>query len=160
MLDDAQAVLDQRATIQQRASAAGLTPPPTLKTTFEGTGVAAASQEAAAELQAIATYQAAAAARPADSDMLQALGSIGSDPAGDLARAKTLFASGDLAGSTAAAGAAGSTWLSASDIGRGRAVSLALLALAVLFAVILAASWVRGRRRRAHVTMAAEDLGF
>jgi len=160
MLDDAQAVLDQRATIERDAAAAGLTPPPTLRTTFEGTGVAAANQEAAAELQAIAIYQAAAAARPADSDMLQALGSVGADPSGDLARAKTLFASGDLAGSTAAAGTAGSTWLSAADIGRGRAVSLALLALAVVFAVVLGASWVRGRRRRAHVTMTAEDLGI
>lgn len=160
MLSDAVAVLDQRTTIEQRATAAGLAPPPTLKTAFEGAGVAAARQEAAAELQAIATYQAAAAAQPADSDVLQALGSIGTDPAADLARAKTLFASGDLAGSTAAAGAAGSTWLSATDIGRGRAVSLALLALAVVFAVILAASWVRGRRRRSHVTMAAEDLGI
>jgi hypothetical protein len=161
MLGDAEAVLAQRTTIEQRATAAGLTPPPTLKTAFEGAGVAAASQEAAAELQAIATYQAAAAAaRPADSDALQALGSIGADPAGDLARARTLFASGDLAGSTAAAGAAGSTWLSATDIGRGRAVSLALLALAVVFAVVLGASWVRGRRRRAHVTMTAEDLGI
>lgn len=160
MLSDAVAVLDQRTTIEQRATAAGLAPPPTLKTAYEGAGVAAARQEAAAELQAIATYQAAAAAQPADSDVLQALGSIGTDPAADLARAKTLFASGDLAGSTAAAGAAGSTWLSATDIGRGRAVSLALLALAVVFAVILAASWVRGRRRRSHVTMAAEDLGI
>jgi hypothetical protein len=160
MLGDAEAVLGQRRAIEQRATAAGLTPPPTLKTAFEVAGIAAASQEAAAELQAIATYQAAAAAaRPADSDMLQVLGSIGADPSGDLARAKTLFATGDLAGSTAAAGVAGSTWLSATDIGRGRAVSLVLLALAVIFAVILGASWVRGRRRRAHVTMAAEDLG-
>jgi hypothetical protein len=161
MLGDAEVVLAQRTTIEQRATAAGLTPPPTLKTAFERAGVAAASQEAAAELQAIATYQAAAAAaRPADSDALQTLGSIGADPLGDLARARTLFASGDLAGSTAAAGAAGSTWLSATDIGRGRAVSLALLALAVVFAVVLGASWVRGRRRRAHVTMTAEDLGY
>jgi hypothetical protein len=160
ILGDAEAVLEQRTTIDQGATAAGLTPPPTLKTALEGAGVAAARQEATAELQAIATYQAAAAAQPADSDVLQALGSIGTDPAGDLARAKTLFASGDLAGSTAAAGSAGSTWLSAADIGRGRAVSLALLALAVVFAVVLAASWVRGRRRRSHVTMAAEDLGI
>jgi hypothetical protein len=160
MLTDAQTVLEQRATIEQRATAAGLTPPPTLRTAFEGPGgTTAASHEAAAELQAIALYQAAAAAQPGDSDLLQTLGSFGSDPSGDLARARTLFASGDLAGSTAAASAAGSTWLSAADIGRGRAVSLALLALAIVFAAVLVLSWIRGRRRRAHVTMAAEDLG-
>ena len=160
MLTDAQNVLDERATIQARATAARLTLPPTLQAAFEGPGgTAAASREAAAELQAIATYQAAAAAQPGDSDLLQTLGSIGADPAGDLARARTLFASGDLAGSTAAASAAGSTWLSATDIGRGRAVSLALLALAVVFAAVLVVSWIRGRRRRAHVTLAAEDLG-
>jgi hypothetical protein len=160
MLTDAQTVLEQRATIEQQATAAGLTPPPTLKTAFEGPGgTAAASHEAAAELQAIAIYQAAAAAQPGDSDLLQTLGSVGSDPSGDLVRARTLFASGDLAGSTAAASAAGSTWVSAADIGRGRAVSIALLVLAVVFAVVLGLSWLRGRRRRAHVTMAAEDLG-
>jgi hypothetical protein len=160
MLADAQTVLDERVTIEQQAAAAGLNPPPTLRTAFEGAGgTAAASHEASAELQAIALYEAAAAAKPADSDMMQALGSVGADPAGDLARARTLFASGDLAGSTAAASAAGSTWLSAADIGRGRAVSIALLALAVVFAVVLGLSWIRGRRRRAHVAMAAEDLG-
>jgi hypothetical protein len=160
MLTDAQTVLGQRTTIEKRAMAAGLTPPPTLRSAFEGPGgTAAASQEAAAELQAIATYQAAAAAQPGDPDLLQALGSVGADPAGDLVRAKTLFASGDLVAATAAASAAGSTWVSATDIGRGRAVSLALLALAVVFAVVLGLSWIRGRRRRSHVTMAAEDLG-
>jgi hypothetical protein len=123
-------------------------------------GLAAAGQEATAELQAIAAYEAAVAARPpGGQDLLESLGSVGTDPAGDLDRAKTLFANGDLAGSTTASANAASAWSSAENLGRGRIVSLILLVLALVFAAILIASWYRGRRRRRHVTMSPGDLG-
>jgi hypothetical protein len=161
MLTDAEGILRQRTEIEAKALASGLTPPSTLRSAFEGTGgLAAAGGEASAELQAIAAYDAAVVAVPLGArDLLQTLGSLGTDPAGDLAKAKTLFANGDLAGSTAAATDAAAAWASAENLGRGRIVSLILLALALVFAAILVASWYRGRRRRRHVTMAPRDLG-
>lgn len=161
MLSDAEAILGRRTDIESKALASGLTLPSTLQRAFEGTGgLAAAGSEADAELQAIAAYDAAATAEPSTGrDLLQTLGSIGTDPAGDLTRAKTLFANGDLAGSTAASANAASAWVSAENIGRGRVVSLILLAVALVFAGILLVSWYRGRRRRRHVTMTHSDLG-
>jgi hypothetical protein len=158
LLTDAQAVLAQRAAIATAAAGSGLTVPPTLETAFEGSdGFAAAAQEATAELEAIARYNAAVAARQVVSDPLGQLGMLGSDPVADLERARTRFADGDLAGSAEAATAARSAWTSASDIGRGRAVSLVILAGALLLGLLLFTTWLRGRRRRRHVTMAAED---
>jgi hypothetical protein len=161
MLTDAEGILGRRTEIESKAAASGLTAPPTLRTAFEGTGgLAAAGGEATAELQAIAAYDAAVAAKPTGGqDLLQALGSFGTDPAGDLTKARALFATGDLAGSTAAAANAAVAWTSAEYLGRGRIVSLILLALALVFAGVLGASWYRGRRRRRHVTMTPGDLG-
>lgn len=161
MLTDAEGILRQRSEIESKAAASGLTAPPTLRTAFEGTGgLAAAGNEASTELRAIAAYDAAVAAEPSGGPgLLQALGSFGTDPAGDLAKAKALFATGDLAGSTAAAANAASAWASAENLGRGRIVSLILLVLALVFAGILVASWYRGRRRRRRVTMTPGDLG-
>jgi hypothetical protein len=158
LLTDAQAVLGQRTAIATAAAGSGLTVPPTLETAFEGSdGFAAAAQEATAELEAIARYDAAVAARQDVSDPLGQLGMLGSDPAADLERARTLFADGDLAGSVEAATAARSAWTSASDVGRGRAVSLVILAAALLLGLLLFTTWLRARRRRRHVTMAAQD---
>ena len=160
LLDDAEAVLAQRRAILSAAAAAGLTAPTSLQTAFETPdGFAGATTEAAAELEAIARYVDAAAARPAGVDTMMTLGLWGSDPDADLDRAKTAFAAGDLAGSAGAAASASTLWAGAADLGRGRAVSLMTLAVAVVLAVILAAVWLRGRRRRGHGTMRAEDIG-
>ena len=101
------------------------------------------------------------AARPAAvTDVLQEAGLWGTTPQADLDRARTLFATGDLAGAAEAATAAGSAWSSAADIGRGRLATLGIVAVAILFAVVLLAVWLRARRRgRPDGTIAAGDIG-
>ncbi len=148
LLDDAAAILDQRATIAMNAATSGLTVPASLQAAFESAdGFASAKLQAAAETEAIQRYDAAVAARPATTDLLQAVGLWGTTPAADLDQARTRFASGDLAGSASAASSAASTWAGAEDVGRGRLVSLGLLALAAVLATILFGLWMRGRRQ-------------
>ena len=105
-------------------------------------------------------YDAAAAARPDESDPLVRLGLWGTTPDADLASARTSFATGDLAGSATAATSALSTWTGAAEAGRGRAVSLGIFVLVLVIGVILAVAWLRGRRRRGRVTMTAGDTGI
>ncbi|MGZ8438590.1 MAG: hypothetical protein ACXWXR_08630, partial [Candidatus Limnocylindrales bacterium] len=149
LLDGATQVLDQRSAIEAAATTAGLTPPDTLHVAFERPdGFTSATDEAVAELASIDRYAAAAASRPAAPDLLQALGLWGATPDAELAQSRTLFASGDLAGSATAATAAAAAWTGAEDIGRGRLVSIGALALAALLAIVLIGAWLRGRRRR------------
>ena len=160
LLDDASTILDQRTAIASAAAASGLTLPTTLRTAFESPdGFASATLEATAELEAIHRYDAAVAAHPDEADPLVRLGLWGTDPGVELASARTLFASGDLTGAATAAGSALSAWNGAADVGRGRAVSLGVLVLAILVGLILAIAWLRGRRHRAHVAMTAGDTG-
>jgi hypothetical protein len=149
LLKDAAAILDQRATIATAAASAGLTTPTTLKTAFESPdGFASATLEVKAELEAIARYDVAVAARVTTSDTLQALGLWGSTPQAELDSARALFTAGDLTGSAAAAASAAATWSGAEDVGRGRVIGLAILVLAILLAIVLVFAWLRGRRRR------------
>jgi len=149
LLDQADRILGQRAEIERAAAASGLTPPESLAAAFElRDGFAVASSEAAAELEAIDRYDAAVATRPAEPDALQVMGMWGTTPEADLARARDLFAGGDLAAATDAAGAAASVWISAEDVGRGRLVSIGALVLALFLAIALFVGWLRGRRRR------------
>lgn len=149
LLADGTAVLDQRSAIATRVAASGLTAPDTLRIAFESPdGFATATLEARAELDVIARYDAAVAARPSVSDPLRDLGLWGTSPDGDLEQARTLFATGDLTSSAAAARSAMATWAGAVDVGRGRLISIVALVLAALLAVVLVAVWVRGRRRR------------
>ena len=155
LLDDAAAVLDQRATIATGAVASGLTVPASLQAAFESPdGFASAKLQAATETEAIHRYDAAVAARPATTDLLQAVGLWGTTPAADLDQARARFASGDLAGSASAASSAASAWIGAEDVGRGRLVSLGLLALAAVLAMILFGVWLRGRRRAGRARLA------
>ena len=159
-LADAETILDQREAIDAKAAAAGLTAPDTLRTAFESPdGFASATLEATAELEAIDRFDAAVTARPTAPDPLQTAGLWGSAPDVELERARTLFATGDLTGSATAAGTARSTWDGATELGRGRLVSIAALTLATLLAMILFVAWLRGRRRREHVTITPGDLG-
>jgi len=151
-----------RATRSARAAAAsGLTAPTTLRTAFESPdGFASATLEATAELEAIQRYDAAAKARPDGSDPLVQLGLWGTTPEPELASSRTLFATGDLNGSATTAGSALSTWTGAAETGRGRAISLGVLVLAIVAALVVGAIWLRGRRRRGRVTMTAGDAGI
>ena len=135
LLGAAEAVLAERTAIAGEAAAAGLTTPVTLRTAFESPdGFASATLEAAAEREAIARYTAAVAARPAAAvtDVVQEIGLWGTTPQADLDAARTLFATGDLAGAAEAATAAASAWSSAADIGRGRLATLGIVAVAIL----------------------------
>lgn len=149
LIDGADVILGRRAAIQAAAASAGLTPPDALREAFElPDGFAVASAEAAAELDAIARYEAAVALRPAEPDALQTLGMWGTTPDLDIERARELFASGDLSAANDASGAAAIVWASATDVGRGRVVSIATLLVAVLLAIALLIGWERARRRR------------
>ncbi len=149
LFEGATRILDERGRIEANATAAGLTPPPTLHAAFERPdGFTSAADEAAAELASIDRYAAAAGTRPASPDLLQTLGLWGMTPDTELAQARTLFASGDLAGSATAAATAAAAWTGAESTGRGRLVSLAALTLAAVLAVALVIAWLRGRRRR------------
>lgn len=162
LLTDAATVLDERADIATDAAASGLTVPDTLRTAFESPdGFASATLEAGAEIEAIHRYDTAVAARPVEPNLLQQAGLWGTTPSADLDRSRSLFASGDLAGSADAAGSAGATWGRAEESGRGRVVSLGLLALAFVLGVILFGLSLRGwrRARRARRVIPATPTG-
>ncbi len=157
LLAKASTILERRKAIATAAAASGLTLPDTLKTAFESPdGFASAALEATAELAAIDRYDTAAVSRPAVPDLLQTLGLWDTTPEADLAKARALFATGDLAGSAQAAGIAAATWTGAEELGRGRAIGLVFLGLAILLAIgLLVAVWRGRRRRRPRVRMAS-----
>ncbi|HEV8403210.1 MAG TPA: hypothetical protein VGQ31_09265 [Candidatus Limnocylindrales bacterium] len=151
LLAEAKTVLDQRTAIANQAAAAGLTAPSTLETAFAADdGFTSATAEASAELDAIGHYRDAVAARPVGLDAIQEIGVWGTAPDSDLARARSLFASGDLAGSATAAAAAASTWSGAEALGQTRLIGAAGVAIALLVALGALGYWlVRRRHRRA-----------
>jgi len=149
LLDDAVRILDQRKAIATAAAASGLAVPDTLRSAYESPdGFASATLEAAAELDVIARYDAAVAARLAASDVVQEIGLLGTAPDADLELARTSFAAGDLTKAAAAARSADAAWSSAVDVGRGRLVGIGALFLVILIAFALVAIWFRGRRGR------------
>ena len=160
LLTEAETILAQRTDIATAAAASGLAVPGTLRAAFESPdGFATAGLEASAELEAIARYDAAVAARPASTDLISDIGLWAASPQADLDAARTRFASGDTAGAISSAGNAAAAWSNAADIGRGRLVSLGLLVLAVVVAIASALIWYRGRRRSRRGTMTAGDIG-
>jgi hypothetical protein len=154
LLARARAVLQRRDAIVERAGALGIAPPAVLREDFEGdAGVDVAAREADAELAALDAIEAAmrsgAAAPPAG--LLEWLGLVLTDPAGDLARATAAFSAGDADSAVAAALDAEHLVTTAADAGRARLISLGLLGLAlVVFASILTAR--RGRARHEHAS--------
>jgi hypothetical protein len=153
LLDQASGVLDARAQIQRAAAAAGLIAPAGLRLAFQDDdGFDDATAEAAAELAAIDQYTAAAAQRPTSTSLLAELGLWGETPEADLVAARSALAKGDLQASAEASAEASASWLHAEAVGQGRAVSIGLLALAVLLGLVLIVSSLR--RRRAAVRMA------
>jgi hypothetical protein len=157
LLDEAAALLEQRAEVGAAASSAGLETPAGLQVAFEDDdGFDDAVTEAAAELEAIEQYAEAAALRPTGprDTVLVAMGLWGETPDAELASAREAFAAGDLDEASAASARAAAIWGDADAIGRGRAVSLILLAIAGLVAIVLALSMRAARRRRRQRMMA------
>ncbi len=160
LLDEAAAVLEQRDAIARAAADADLTPPDNLRAAFEGNdGLDAARAEIDQELDVIDRYADAVALRPANPDVFTQLGLYEETPETDLKEAATAYAAGDLDGSAAAADEARLTWISAADVGRTRAVVIALITIAILLLLVLSiAGIVRLRRgRRARPALAAES---
>ncbi len=160
LLTEAETILADRTDIAAGAAASGLTLPDTLQTAFENPdGFATATQEAQTELQTIAEYDAAVAARPASTDLITDIGLWGTSPQADLDAAQAQFASGDTDAAVVSAGNAASAWSNAADIGRGRLISLGVIILALLIAIVVGGLWYRGRRRTRRGTMTAGDIG-
>lgn len=155
LLTTADGVLDQRDRLVASAAGAGLTLPDTLRQVFEGAGgLEAAAAEANAEQLTVDAITAAERARPAPAGVGQQLlvniGLVGTDPAGQVATARAGLTAGELEPAYRSALAAEATWLGAADSGRGRLISLALLAAAlIVFATLL-----RARRRPAKAVRA------
>jgi Flp pilus assembly protein TadD len=156
LMSQARTILVQRDEIASLAAVEGTTPPATLKASFEVSGVAAASAEAADELAAL---NALAAARRAESESTggtRALGLLGADPKADLAAAQKAFASGDTADATSLATRAKSAWDRANGTGQARIFgALAVLAGLILLLVVFAWTWVNRRPRISTAATAA-----
>ncbi len=157
LLDSASTALDDRDAVLDAAAGAGLTPPTTMQTAFEGPrGFAAASAEAEAQLAAIDAFRSAAATRSMETDPVARIGLWNSDPNGALGRAAEAFRTGDLEDSVAASAYARTTWTTAADVGRSRVLAIGGLLAAVLLAAWLLVRGIRDRRghRRRRLVMA------
>jgi hypothetical protein len=157
LLDGASTALDDRDAVLGASAAAGITPPTTMATEFQGPrGFAAVSAEADAELATIAAYRDAVATQPSAPDLLTRLGLWASDPSASLRAALDAFAGGDLRASVQASAYARQIWTTAADIGRNRVLALGGSLAAVLLAGwLLLRSWRdRGVRRRRRALMA------
>lgn len=149
LLTSAGVALDDRDAVRAAAAGAGLTPPSTMETDFEGPrGFAVTSAEAEAELAAINAYRQAAAARPLQPTILHQVGLWNSDPSAAMAAAATAFAAGDLRATVESAAFAQQVWASAGEIGRNRVVAVVLTTAAIALGTWLLIRWYRDRRVR------------
>lgn len=156
LLAAADRVLDGRDAVTEAASAAGLLVPRTLEAAFEGNGsFAAAATEADAELQTIAAYERATAARPAAPDVMQQVGLWGTTPGIDLTSAADAFAAGNLQAAVDGSLRAQLAWDGAQELGRNRAMTILAATLAALIAVAIIVGRIRSARRRWHRRSAA-----
>ena len=152
LLDEAAAVLEQRDAIARAAADADLTPPDNLRTAFEGSdGFDDARAEIDQQLDVIDRYVDAAALRPVNPDVFTQLGLYEETPGADLEEAATAYAAGDLEASAAAADDARLTWIQAADVGRTRAVVIALIAIAILLLALLSIAAIVRLRRGRHI---------
>jgi tetratricopeptide (TPR) repeat protein len=156
LMSRARTILVQRDEIASLAAVEGTSPPATLKASFEVSGVAVASAEAADELAALGALAAARRAESESRGGTRVLGLLGADPAADLAAAKKAFASGDMAGATSLATRARSAWDRANGTGQARILgAIALLAGLLLLLVVFAWTWGNRRPRMAAVAAVA-----
>ena len=160
LLSDAEAALDGRDAVIEAARAAGLTAPATLRLAFEDDdGFADSTAETTAELDVIARYVAAEALRPAEITPFLTLGLWGQTPETELDESRTAFAMGDLQASASASEDAAQTWSNAESLGQSRAISIGLIALAILFGLALLITTLRRRRRRRVILQARRLRG-
>jgi hypothetical protein len=156
LLDEATAVLEQRDTIDTAAADAGLTPPDSLRTTFEDEdGFADAQTEIDQQRNVITHYTDAVDSRPEHPDVFTQLGLWDATPERNLEAASKAYTAGDLEGAATDADDARLTWIGAASVGRTRAALIAavvigillLLGLAVFAFVGCAATGASGRSR-------------
>jgi hypothetical protein len=148
----ASAVLRDRDAIRSGATVEKLSVPASLEAAYEDAATASALSQAARDeaglRAALSAVAAADSAVSAPRDGLVELGLLGSDPASELAAARSAWQAGDAATARQEASAALSRISVAADAGRLRlvAIAAAILAVALLAAVLTAA---RRRVRRA-----------
>jgi hypothetical protein len=149
LLASATKALDDRDAVLDAAAGAGIAPPSTMETDFEGPrGFAVTSAEAEAELAAIAAYRDAAATKPIQPSIFHQVGLWNSDPSAAMAVAATAFTGGDLRATVESAAYARQVWARADDVGRNRIVAAVLTTSAVLLGLWLCVRWYRDRRVR------------
>ena len=159
LMAGARAVLDRRVELDNAATAAGLTLPNRLEAAFESTdGVAAANDEADAELSTIQAIVAAANARPAATGPMEQLGLVGASPDEQLAAARVAFTTGDLSAAARGAASARAAWTGAADAGLNRALATAATILLILLGLVMLVSSRRSTRRRGSFERRSADL--
>jgi hypothetical protein len=163
LLGEATAVLEQRDAIDRAAADAGLTPPDTLRTEFEGDdGFDDARAEIEDQLEVIDRYADAVATRPTNPDVFAQLGLWQETPEKELKTAATAYAAGDLEKSSAAADEARLTWIGAAGVGRTRALMILGAVIGVVLLIALAILTLirvrRGGRRTTEVATAGQTV--
>ncbi|HEX3264684.1 MAG TPA: hypothetical protein VHR16_03360 [Candidatus Limnocylindrales bacterium] len=148
-LEDVDAVMTARRTLETSAASAQLALPGRLRAAFEGeAGVDAAVAEAKAEQAVVDAIVRARSSRPAETgvgeQLITQVGLLGATPEADVDGAAASLAAGDIEVAYAAALQAEAAWSGAPRVGRSRIVSTALL----LVALILLIGLVRQQRRR------------
>jgi hypothetical protein len=149
-IDEAEAVIAARESIESRASPLGITPTAKLETAYEGatTDMAAAQTLADEQLVTLDAIGAARAALDRERDAFTTIGLLGAEPEADFAAAKTAFEADDVATAGANAAAARAAVEGAPEVGRTRVVTAGAAAGG---AFVLGAGTIvilRRRRRR------------
>lgn len=159
-MQTAMEVIGQREDLVRAGLAAGLQLPDALRKAFEGTdGIQSAAAEALTEQAVIDSFETTLAGEPMDPDLVTRIGLIGKDPAAEIAAARVAFAAGDLDATVRHADAAGSIWASAEEVGRGRVVSAATIAFAVVVLLWVLVSRRRTTRRRPRRALSRTTTG-
>ena len=147
LMSQARAILTQRDQIAVDAATEQTSPPPTLRTAFEQSGLVAASTEATDELEALDELSAARLAETAGGGAAAPFGLLGVDPKTDLASARDAFAMGNLTRATSLATSARTAWQGADTAGQIRIFGFLCVLGGVLMLLGLVI-WTRGSRRR------------
>jgi hypothetical protein len=143
----ARAILTQRDRIASEAATERTTPPSTLQTAFERSGIVVASAEATNELAVLHELAAARQAQTDTGGAARAVGLLGADPGADLGAAREAFSKGDLTTAMSRAARARTAWQTAIGAGEMRIFgSLCVLSGGLLLLILLV--WSRGGRQR------------
>lgn len=151
LLAEVRSFLSLRGRVSRTASSLGLTPPPTLRATFEGvSGLAAARAQGESELAALDAIDraAAAAAAPARQDLIAQIGLLGRPPERDLQAAREAYEAGEVTVAIERAAAVLAAVDRAPDTGAARSRGLLAAAFVAFAAILLVTSRLRGPRSR------------